>query len=48
MDNYIFCKKRAVDRRTCDHIINIFEKEEVQLSQFNYDAFYPSFRELRF
>ena len=48
MDKYIFCKKRAVDRRTCEHIINIFEKEDVKFSQFNYDAFSPSFKELRF
>ncbi len=52
MDNYIFCKKRVIDHRTCDHIINIFEKEEVengvQLSQFNYDGISPTLKELRF
>ena len=26
MDNYIFCRKKALDRKTCDHIINVFEK----------------------
>ena len=26
MDKYIFKKSKALDRKTCDHIINVFEK----------------------
>ena len=48
MDKYITHKKKALDRRTCDHIINIFEQSNSEWNHRDYWALYPLLTEVRF
>ena len=48
MDKYIFCKKKALDNESCNHIINIFEKSNPEPNVRDYDAIYPSFTDRKF
>ncbi len=46
MDKYIFHKRKALDRRTCEHLINIFEKSNpVLIKKHDYYAIYPHLTE---
>ena len=42
MDKYILHKKKALDRRTCEHVINIFEKSSPHRNERDYWGIYPS------
>ena len=48
MDKYIVHKKKALDRRTCEHVINIFEKSSPHRNERDYWGIYPSLAELPF
>ena len=48
MDKYILHKRKVLDRRTCEHIINIFEKSSPQRNDRDYWGIYPSLAELPF
>ena len=49
MDKYIFHKKKALDKKACDHIINLFEKSNpVYNEKHDYYAIYPSITDIKY
>ena len=48
MDKYILHKRKALDRRTCEHLINIFKKSSPVLNDRDYWGLYPSLTDASF
>ena len=48
MDNYIFRKRKALDHRTCDHIINKFLQYDPVWNERHYYAIFPSLSDTNF
>jgi len=48
MDKYILHKKKALDRRTCEHLINIFEKSSPDWNDRDYWGVYPLLTDISF
>ena len=44
LDNYIYCKKKALDKDTCINLIELLEESNPQLSDHNYYGIYPDIR----
>ena len=44
----MFCKRKGLDRRTCDHIIALFEKSNPQENDRGYYGVYPEFSEPKY
>ena len=48
MDKYIYHKKKAADKRSCDHLISIFEKSDYTYNERNYYSINPRLTDIPF
>ena len=48
MDKYIFHKKKALDHKTCDHIVTLFEKSNPQYHEHDYHLVISSLLDIRY
>ena len=49
MDKYIFLKKKALDKKSCDNIIDLFEKSNPTYNKLHdYYAIYPDITDIKY
>ena len=49
MDKYIFCKRKLIDKRACDHLITLFEKSNPQYHPLHdYHVIHPKTTDVKY
>ena len=48
MDKYILHKRKALDCRTCEHLINVFEKSDFEYSTHDYYSIHPRLKDIKY